>query len=635
MAPPPASNGNAKGKGNERIERRLNHYHKIIPLKQYSPIRRLDTLPFIILYTLLILIDSGILIQNESIQKWTHLIVFPLALLSHVALFLSSQWNISTEAKVGYKRASMTMTDMKDMHSWTHCLVIPPGTVSHDPSGSGKKTVRNASTDGRTEIVKVDISIGGPGRNKGIKVATISYEEIVFRCCLVEGGTPAPGMDQEMDSIWNGSDKSEYESESIINSGKSKSHSAETKNTERSFFHRLHYPIDLPLSFYLEKWMGHSSKSLKEARRVYSDNNLLVNLPPFTDLLTQQLLAPFFLFQLFCVLLWCLDEYWYYAIFTLFTLILFECTVAFTRLKNLQRLRETLRPPFKVWAYRERMWEMISSRALVAGDIISLSSEHTDGTHAQTQTHTHIPCDLLLMRGNAVLNEATLTGESVPQMKESIDIVASALCDENDGVEAVLDIEDSTFKKAIIFGGTLLVNHSNSDPSSNDDDDAEDVQANSVASKLPAAPDDGCVALVLRTGFDTQQGSLLRTMVHTSTKSQSDGVNTKDTFIFIVILLCCAVFSAGFVLHHGWHDPTRNRFKLILHVIIIITSVVPPELPMELSLAVTSSLSDLVSRCAVYCTEPFRIPLAGMVDTCCFDKTGMFEIKMVGELFAF
>jgi len=24
----------------------------------------------------------------------------------------------------------------------------------------------------------------------------------------------------------------------------------------------------------------------------------------------------------------------------------------------------------------------------------------------------------------------------------------------------------------------------------------------------------------------------------------------------------------------------------------------------------------------IFCTEPFRIPLAGAVDVCCFDKTG-------------
>jgi hypothetical protein len=43
--------------------------------------------------------------------------------------------------------------------------------------------------------------------------------------------------------------------------------------------------------------------------------------------------------QVFCVLLWCMDAYLYYSVFTLGMLVVFECTVVFQRMRTLSDLR--------------------------------------------------------------------------------------------------------------------------------------------------------------------------------------------------------------------------------------------------------------------------------------------------------
>ena len=94
------------------------------------------------------------------------------------------------------------------------------------------------------------------------------------------------------------------------------------------------------------------------------------------------------------------------------------------------------------------------------------------------------------------------------------------------------------------------------------------------------------------------------------------------------------IACSGYVLKRGL-EQNREHFDLLLHCILIVTSVIPTghtldrlphgsiiaELNMQLALAVNNSLLTLM-RLHVFCTEPFRVPLAGRITACLFDKTG-------------
>lgn len=118
-----------------------------------------------------------------------------------------------------------------------------------------------------------------------------------------------------------------------------------------------------------------------------------------------------------------------------------------------------------------------------------------------------VPCDALLVRGSCVVNEAMLTGESVPQMKETLRTRTSASTTPSSptgGADDFVDLGsesqvEAQWKRHMVFSGTSLLLHT-------ERVDA-DVAASSysAATLLPTAPDGGCVAVVIRTGFGTSQ----------------------------------------------------------------------------------------------------------------------------------
>lgn len=360
---------------------------------------------------------------------------------------------------------------------------------------------------------------------------------------------------------------------------------------DRKMFLKPAYPDALPIADYLRAVGLRDEGVVNDAIERFGHNTFDIPVPNFMTLFKEHVKAPFFVFQIFCVGLWCLDEYWYYSVFTLFMLVVFESTLVNQRLKTMEEFRGMTVPPIDVWVRRAGKWRVIKSTELVPGDLCALPFD--DKVESEGLS---VPCDLVLLQGSCIVNEAMISGESTPLLKESLI--------EADG-EDILDLNDED-RGHVLFGGTKILQvHTQS----------------GTASSLRDTPPVDCpfvVGYAARTGFGTLQGALVRTMIHSS---EHVSANNFEAFLFIGFLLVFALIASGYVLVKGVEEEGRNRYKLILECTMIITVVVPPELPMQLSMAVNNSLQQL-GKFAIYCMEPFRIPFAGKLDICCFDKTG-------------
>jgi cation-transporting ATPase 13A3/4/5 len=80
----------------------------------------------------------------------------------------------------------------------------------------------------------------------------------------------------------------------------------------------------------------------------------------------------------------------------------------------------------------EHSLEKVQSTQLVPGDVIEIPE------------NTSIPCDICLLTGSCIVNEAMLTGESIPVIKNSIPY-------NNDIYDPLYD------SKFTLFGGTSVI----------------------------------------------------------------------------------------------------------------------------------------------------------------------------------
>lgn len=311
-------------------------------------------------------------------------------------------------------------------------------------------------------------------------------------------------------------------------------------------FERAAYPTGLPLAEYLRSRGVASSAEALELCARFGPNAFAIPEPSFAELYAAQLLAPFFVFQLCCVGLWSLDDYWLYSLFTLLMLALFEGTVVAARIRTLSDLRLLAPRPQPVFALRGGRWQRLLSSELVPGDLVSVSSPAAAlasgglGGYSGEGEGGVLCADMLLLHGSAVVNEAMLTGESVPQLKEPPEAEA-----EQGGQRLDLGLHRSH----LLHAGTSVL-----------------LSAPGDAPKGLRTPDGGAVGYVLRTGYATTQGRLLRTILFAK---EPVSANNLEVLVYILCLLGCALLAAGHVLAAGWADEATDRHKLLLHCTMV------------------------------------------------------------------
>ncbi|XP_042810749.1 polyamine-transporting ATPase 13A3 isoform X3 [Panthera tigris] len=154
-----------------------------------------------------------------------------------------------------------------------------------------------------------------------------------------------------------------------------------------------------------EKHSAGLTKGMHAYRKLlYGVNEITVKVPSVFKLLIKEVLNPFYIFQLFSVILWSTDEYYYYAlaivIMSIVSIVssLYSIRKQYVMLHDMVAAHSTVR--VSVCRANGEIEEIFSTD-LVPGDVMVIPLNGTV-----------MPCDAVLINGTCIVNESMLTGFS-------------------------------------------------------------------------------------------------------------------------------------------------------------------------------------------------------------------------------
>ncbi|KAL8587281.1 hypothetical protein ACOMHN_045528 [Nucella lapillus] len=305
---------------------------------------------------------------------------------------------------------------------------------------------------------------------------------------------------------------------------------------------------------------------------VYGDNAIDIEVKSYWKLFIEEVLTPFYIFQIASITLWLFDEYYYYAgcIFIVSALSiglsLYETKKQRVTLRNMVSTAPT---NISVANGADDFTDIPESQ-LAPGDVIALPP------HGCIMT-----CDAVLITGTCIVNESMLTGESVPVTK-------TPLTHQED--EEIYSPE--IHKRHTLFAGTHVVQ----------------TRYYGTAKVL---------AVVVRTGYCTAKGELVTAILYPKPldfKFYQDSVK----FIMFLAVMASLGMTYSLIMYIRNGAPVSRMIKRLLD---IITIIVPPALPAAMTVG-TVYAQNRLKKHGIFCISPPRINFCGRINAFCFDKTG-------------
>ncbi len=409
-------------------------------------------------------------------------------------------------------------------------------------------------------------------------------------------------------------------------------------------FRMIELPTQMKISHYLERAAEglRSESDIERAGIKFGPNQLSLLQLTYRKVLLEVLFTPFKFFELFTYGLQLLDvgaqQTVQSVVFMLFTTAFEANELHSARLRGSNTdVNFTHR---RVRVLRKGAWEDVHAEDLVPGDVVSLVS----GERLAKYHHHHgwkIPADMLLLCGHALCDESSLTGESIPVPKVGISDTVVEIGMEKAG-NTHLDMKGAHRSNMLLSSTTLLYCRASS--STTTTTTAGGLKSSSTvlgatATVAPASsesllPEDEIKAYVVRTGFYSTEGKLMRMAKRSQEPVRADYVEMGKVMLLLLIF---AISAMVYTLQRGRRvlvdgpihsssstitTTTRfSTFRLVLQCIRILSVTVPPHMPYTISRRCTQALLR-ISAHGLACSEPWRIPWASCVSQVLLDKTG-------------